>query len=143
MVIRSRLPQMQDQVEMLLHMAGVRPTRQRLTIAKWLFDGHHKHITAEQVFAAMSRNHSHIALATVYNCLHQFTSAGLLQRVPLDGGQIYFDTNMEHHHHFLDDATGELSDIPANAVRITRLPEAPPGKTVSVVSVIVRLRCNT
>ena len=67
-----------------------------------------------------------MSLATVYNALHQFTEAGLLRQVVIDSSRVYFDTNISSHHHFFDPSTGDLHDIPAEAVHI-----APVTKTAA------------
>ena len=81
-----------------------------------------------------------VSLATVYNTLHQFTAAGLLREVSVESGKAYFDTNTSSHHHFLVEDSGELSDIPADAVDVRMLPGAPPGLEVARIDVVVRLR---
>lgn len=123
-----------------LKAAGLRPTRQRLALAKLLLENEHRHVTAEDLFHEARAESIHVSLATVYNTLHQFTSAGLLREVVVDMGQSYFDTNTSHHHHFFDEATGQLSDIPEDDVDISRLPKPPHGQEIDRVEVIVRLR---
>lgn len=86
----------------LLQAANVRPTRQRLLIAAHLFDGHNKHITAEQLHHDMTSSGTHIALATIYNTLHHFTAAGLLRQVVVDAQRVYFDTHTAPHIHFYE-----------------------------------------
>ena len=123
-----------------LKMAGLRPTRQRLALAKLLLENGHRHVTAEDLFHEARAEGIMVSLATVYNALHQFTSAGLLREVAVDMGQSYFDTNVSHHHHFFDETTGTLSDIPEDHVDISRLPTPPSGRAIDRVEVIVRLR---
>ncbi len=122
--------------------AKLRPTRQRLALAKLLLENEHRHITAEDLFHEARSAGIMVSLATVYNTLHQFTAAGLLREVVVDMGQSYFDTNTSHHHHFFDEATGRLSDIPEDDVEISRLPIPPAGQEIDRVEVIVRLRKN-
>ena len=81
-----------------------------------------------------------MSLATVYNTLHQFTGVGLLREVVVDLGQSYFDTNISHHHHFFDESSGMLTDIPDQDIEIGRLPKPPLGSEIDRVEVIVRLR---
>ncbi len=124
----------------ILRGAGIRPTRQRLVLGQLLFDGMDKHVTAEQLHAAANDRSQSIALATVYNTLHQFTAAGLLRHVVVDPSRIYFDTNVRAHHHFYDPDSGHLTDVPHENVRLTQLPAAPDGRIIDEVSVILRLR---
>jgi Fur family iron response transcriptional regulator len=123
-----------------LKSAGLRPTRQRLALAKLLFDGDDRHITAEVLHAEVLAANVRVSLATVYNALHQFTRAGLLREVVVDSSRAYFDTNTSGHHHFFDEDTGELSDIPDDSIGLSSLPGAPEGKIVSGVEVVVRLK---
>jgi Fur family transcriptional regulator, iron response regulator len=123
-----------------LNAVGLRPTRQRLALAKLLLERGPRHVTAEDLFHESRTSGIAISLATVYNTLHQFTRAGLLREVVVDMGQSYFDTNTSHHHHFFDERTGTLTDIADEEIEISRLPEPPDGREIERVEVIVRLR---
>lgn len=120
--------------------AGLRPTRQRVSLACLLFEGEARHVSAESLHAESKTQGIRLSLATVYNTLHQFTAAGLLREVVVESGRSYFDTNTSEHHHFLVEGTGDLIDIPAEAVELKRLPLAPEGHAVSGVEVIIRVR---
>lgn len=122
----------------LLHAAGLRPTRQRLALASWLFDGRSRHITAEEYRAAAKKMRASISLATVYNSLKNFTDAGLLRQVALDNGQIFFDTNTSPHHHIFHEDKKLLLDLPASAVRI-RLPQTLSKKASARINVVVHV----
>lgn len=127
-----------------LKLAGLRPTRQRLALAKLLFDTANdqpdRHVTAEQLHSEAMEAEVRVSLATVYNTLHQFTDAGLLREVVVDSGRSYFDTNVDDHHHFYFEDNGRLQDIPGAAVRLAELPEAPAGAAIKRVEVIIRVR---
>jgi Fur family iron response transcriptional regulator len=123
-----------------LKAAGLRPTRQRLALARLLLESGHRHLTAEELFHEARMAGIPVSLATVYNTLHQFTSVGLLREVVVDMGQSYFDTNTSHHHHFFDESSGRLTDIPDHDIAISRLPDPPAGAEIERVEVIVRLR---
>lgn len=120
--------------------AGMRPTRQRLALGKLLFDGGHRHVTAEHLHAEASGHGIRVSLATVYNTLNQFTAAGLMREVVVAPGKSYFDTNIDDHHHFFYEDDGALQDIPADAISLARMPDAPDDAEVARVDVIVRLR---
>lgn len=125
-----------------LRKASLRPTRQRLALAKLLYDGGDRHVTAETLHEEAMRSKVRVSLATVYNTLHQFCDAGLLREVMVEPGRSYFDTNTSDHHHFLHEETGELFDIPADHLRFESLPTAPAGAEIGRVDVIIRLRGN-
>jgi Fur family transcriptional regulator, iron response regulator len=123
-----------------LKSVGLRPTRQRLGLGKLLFEGGDRHVTAEELHGQAVEAGLRVSLATVYNTLNQFSSAGLLREVVVEAGRSYFDTNTSDHHHFFFEASGQLQDIPGEQVRVSDLPAAPQGSAVSRVDVIVRLR---
>ena len=122
-----------------LRAAGLRPTRQRLALAKLLFENGDRHITAEQLHSEALGSSIRVSLATVYNTLHQFTEAKLLREIVVDSGRSYFDTNISAHHHFFYEETGELCDIPGEEINVAQLPNAPEGMTIKQVDVVVRL----
>jgi Fur family iron response transcriptional regulator len=123
-----------------LRVAGLRPTRQRIALGRLLFSGADRHVTAEGLHLEAAKTGAHLSLATVYNTLHQFTTAGLLRRVVVDGEKTYFDTNTGNHHHFYAEDQATLIDIPGDAVVIDGLPKAPAGMEIERVEVVVRLK---
>ncbi|RED47708.1 Fur family iron response transcriptional regulator [Aestuariispira insulae] len=122
--------------------AGLRPTRQRLALARLLFECAPHHVTAEQLYSKAQREKVKVSLATVYNTLHQFKDAGLLREVVVEPGRSYFDTNLSDHHHFYRESTGELIDFPVDTLTVGDLPPPPSGTSVSRVDVIIRLQDN-
>lgn len=123
-----------------LKAVGLRPTRQRLALARLLFEGGDRHVSAESLHEEAAQRHIPVSLATVYNTLHQFTEAGLLREVVVEPGRSYFDTNRHDHHHFFNETTGRLMDIPGDQVMLSRLPDVPEGHSVSRVEVVIRLK---
>ncbi len=122
-----------------LKAVGLRPTRQRLALAKLLFGLGNRHVSAEQLHGEAVKAQVRVSLATVYNTLHQFTAVGLLREVVVEPGRSYFDTNVEDHHHFYFQDTGRIEDIPGRDLRVLDLPEAPAGTRVARVDIIVRV----
>jgi len=125
-----------------LRAAGLRPTRQRMALAKLLFDGDDRHVTAEMLRAEATEAKVSVSLATVYNTLHQFTDVGLLREIVVDSQRSYFDTNTGDHHHFYFEDTKHLEDIPGEFVSISGLPSPPEDATVTRIDVIVRMTKN-
>ena len=138
----SRMDTLPSHTDILgrLRACGLRPTRQRVALARLLFHGGDRHVTAEQLHGEATSAVIRVSLATVYNTLHQFTTAGLLREVVVEPGRSYFDTNVDDHHHFFCETTGMLQDIPGAAVMVSQLPGAPPGTEISRVDVIIRVR---
>jgi Fur family iron response transcriptional regulator len=120
---------------------GLRPTRQRLALARLLVgDGQDRHVTAESLFALTGGAGEKVSLATVYNTLRAFCEAGLVNEVVVDGARSYFDTRIENHPHFYWEETHALTDAPADEVTIAALPAAPLGTEIARVDVVIRLR---
>jgi Fur family iron response transcriptional regulator len=124
----------------MLREIGLRPTRQRLALGSMLFDKGDRHVTAEMLYEEAVKAKVPISLATVYNTLHQFTDAGLLREVAVDGSKTYFDTNVSQHHHFFIESANNLVDIPHSQVVVGRTPTPPEGYEVVRLDVVVRLR---
>lgn len=119
----------------------LRPTRQRMTLASLLVgDGENRHVTAESLFASAADLGEKVSLATVYNTLRAFCDAGLMNEVTVDGSRGYFDTRMDDHPHFYWEDTQQLTDAPAEELKISGLPKAPDGMQVARVDVVIRLK---
>ena len=121
----------------------VQPACQRLALARLLFDGGDRHVTAESLKHSADAAGTKVSLATVYNTLNQFTAAGLLREVVVDSEKSYFDTNIGEHHHFYREDTGDLVDIPSEAITLGDLPSAPQGLEISQVDVVIRLKTKS
>ncbi|WP_442969862.1 iron response transcriptional regulator IrrA [Roseibium sp. Sym1] len=124
----------------MLRTAGLRPTRQRVSLAELLYSKGDRHISAELLHEEAVDADVPVSLATVYNTLHQFTEVGLLREVAIDGNKTYFDTNTSDHHHFFIEGENRVIDIPGEGVGIGSLPEVPDGMEVVRVEVVVRVR---
>ena len=121
---------------------GLRPTKQRVEIAKFLFDREKTiHFTVEGLNKLLLKKTStKFALATIYNTVHAFKAAGHLNEIEVRGKKTYFDTNVSNHHHFYDNDTSELIDINAKDVVIQKLPKAPNGKKIKNIEVFINLK---
>ena len=129
-----------DDIMELLRDAGLRPTRQRRSLAQQLFSGNDRHVTAEQLHSESLGQGVSVSLATVYNTLHQFTSAGLLRELVVDAGRSYFDTNISAHHHLYFEDSGKLCDVSGDNIAIGELPALPEGAEISRIDIIIRVR---
>ena len=123
-----------------LRAANLRPTRQRIAIAERLLDGRARHVSAEQLRDELVDYCQPMALATIYNCLHQFEEAGLVRPVHHAGDAVLYDTNLGDHHHFVDVETGELIDFDPGEITLPELPDLPDGFEAETIELTVRLR---
>lgn len=124
---------------LLLLEAGIVPTFQRLEIGRIMFHGP-IHISADELHRRLRERSCPISRATVYNTLKLFVAKGLLREIVANPERVFYDSTTRPHHHFYDEATGELRDIPDEAVTFRRLPSPPPGMQTAGIEVIVRIR---
>lgn len=127
------------ELEKRLRDHGLRPTLQRMALGKILFGGNNKHVTAESLYSDAKAINIDVSLATVYNALHNFTSKGLLKEICIGPARSYFDTNIENHHHFYYEKSGQLEDIESADVRLGQLPKVPRNLEILSVEVIIRI----
>jgi Fur family iron response transcriptional regulator len=121
---------------------GVRPTAQRLKIAGLLL-GRPRHLSAEQILAALRSHGMRISKATVYNTLNLFAAHGLVRPLSVGGDRAVFDSLTEPHYHMHDTETGALTDVPGAAVQFSALPEPPAGMEIVGIDLTIRLRRRT
>jgi len=138
----TKTPRPFTQILERLRAVGLRPTRQRLGLAKLLFEGPDRHVTAEILHGEARTAAIRVSLATVYNTLHQFTKAGMLREIVVDSQRSYFDTNTADHHHFFYEGLGALEDIASEDVVVSQLPEPPAGMAVKRVDIVVRVEAT-
>jgi Fur family iron response transcriptional regulator len=127
---------MKRDVAAVLRAHGIQPSAQRLAVAAYVLDTD-EHPTAEEVLRHATRNLPMISRATVYNTLNLFVRKGLVRELVLSEGRTVFDCNVDQHHHFIDDATGTIHDVPWDAVRVSRV-EQLAGYDVKEYMVVMR-----
>ena len=123
----------------MLKKSPLKLTGQRANMIQILFKNGPSHFTAEEIYNEAKKKKIKISLATIYNCLNQFTCYGIIKSIKVSSDKIYFDTNLMEHHHFFCEKTGKLIDIKTNEVKISRLPKLPKGKTFKSVDVVINI----
>lgn len=127
-------------IETRVRDAGLRPTRQRLSLASLLFAKGDRHLTAEELHEEALEAGVAVSLATVYNTLHQFTEAGMLRILAVEGSRTYFDTNTSDHHHFYIEGENRVLDIDSAPVSVSNVPTPPAGMEIANIDIVIRLR---
>jgi len=97
---------------------GIQPTPQRIAVAEYILNTV-DHPTADEVWVNVRDRCPTLSRATVYNTLNLFAEKGLLRMQSLKEGVVVFDPHVVPHHHFIDDDTGKVLDIPWDAVKVT------------------------
>jgi len=99
---------------------GIQPSAQRMAVAEYVLYTT-DHPSADQVWAKVKRGFPMLSRATVYNTLNLLAEKGLLRELVLAEGKVVFDPNLDPHHHFLDEETGEIVDVPWAALDVRRV----------------------
>ncbi len=127
---------MANRVEELLREHGIQASPQRLAVGEVvLFTDSHP--TAEEVSGRARAELAWLSRATVYNTLNLFVRKGLLRTFQLGEGPVVFDPKMSAHHHFIDERSGRIHDVPWDAVKVDAVGELK-GLQVREVQVILR-----
>ena len=124
-----------------LRRRDINPTHQRIEIAHALFS-QGAHLSADQIMARVNGRRPATSKATVYNTLKLFVARGLIREVIVDPNKVFYDPNTEPHHHLYNVDTGELIDVAAADITVSRLPPLPAGLVHEGVDVIVRVRAG-
>ena len=124
-----------------LRSSGLRPTKQRILIAKCLFDRAQTfHFTVEDLDKTINlKSNEKISLATFYNTVHAFKKAGHLKAILTKNNKHYFDTQVGPHHHFFDEKNNQLIDIKKSEINLINIPKAPKGKSIKDIDVIINI----
>ena len=123
----------------LLRRHGIAPTHQRLEIANVLFS-RGEHLAADRILTLVNERHAETSKATVYNTLNLFRDSKLIREVIVDPKRVFYDPNTQPHHHLYNVDSGEITDIPADDLAVSGMPELPPGMVTEGVDIVVRIR---
>ena len=118
---------------------NIRTTKQRMVLAKLLFEKGRRHISAEELFDEVKENDRKISLATIYNTLRQFTSLGLIREIVVDQNKSLYCTNNESHYHLYIEDEGKIIDIPTKNIYLN-IASMPACLNLHNIDVIVRIR---
>ena len=136
---------MSDNIKFIekLRSSRLRPTKQRVSICKTLFERKNTfHFTIYDLHRMMLNKNEKISLATVYNTVHALKKKGYLKEILLNAEKSYFDTNISNHHHFLDEETNTLFDLEEKDIDKIKVKKKLPGKKIKSIEVLVRVANN-
>ena len=124
-----------------LRSSGLRPTKQRIEICKFLFDRKKTfHFTINDLSNSLKKiTIEKISLATIYNTIHAFKDKGYLKEISINSDKTYFDTNITNHHHFFDENKKELLDLSDSDVGNIKIKKTLPGKKIKSIEVLVKI----
>ena len=122
-------------ISVLLQQRGIQPSAQRVAIAQHVLRTG-RHPTADKVLAEVRHNFPMVSRATVYNTLRLFVDKGLLRPFQFEGGPTVYDANVERHHHFIDEDSGEVVDLAWDALEVRRIDDLPDFAVASYMVVV-------
>ncbi|HKO56501.1 MAG TPA: Fur family transcriptional regulator, partial [Thermoanaerobaculia bacterium] len=111
---------MKRDLDSILRDKGIQPSAQRVAVARYVLDTD-EHPSADRVFREVKRRFPYISRATVYNTLNLFVEKGLLRTLALAEDSVVFDPKTETHHHFIDESTGQIHDVPWDRVQVCNI----------------------
>jgi Fur family transcriptional regulator, iron response regulator len=117
---------------------GIQPSAQRVAVADYVLHTN-EHPSADVVWKRVKEQFPWISRATVYNTLNLFVDKGLLRRLTFAEDSIVFDPKTETHHHFIDESTGAIHDIPWDKVQVCNI-ESLRGYVIEDYQVVMRGR---
>ncbi len=119
----------------ILRRHGINPSAQRVAVAQHVLKAS-DHPSADEVLSRVRAQFPMISRGTIYNTLHLFVAKGLLRQLVLTEGCVVYDPNVERHHHFIDEKTGAIHDVPWESLRVEGI-EAVKGFDVSDYQVVM------
>ena len=114
-------------------------TLQRLAIAQTMF-AEPTHLSADQILDKSQKLIPEISRATVYNSLKIFKEKGLIRELTIEPGKTIFDSNTNHHYHLYNKDTGEMTDIPADDIKVSGVPKLSKNLELEEIEVIFHIR---
>ena len=124
----------------MLREHGIQPSVQRVAVAQYVLETD-AHPSADRVCSEVRRTFPLISRATVYNTLHLFVRKGLLRELVLAPGRVVFDPKVERHHHFIEESSGRIHDVPWDALSVSRV-DSLKGFSVSEYQVVMKGRAT-
>lgn len=101
---------------------GLRYSRPREVILRY-FGERQRHVSAEDLFQTLKQRGENLSLSTVYLNLGVLRDAGLVREFSGIGGEAYYDSNVEPHHHLICSCCGAIMDLPELELKGTHLSE--------------------
>ncbi|HEX2832365.1 MAG TPA: Fur family transcriptional regulator [Thermoanaerobaculia bacterium] len=104
----------------ILRARGIQPSAQRVAVAEYVLRTD-EHPSADLVFRRVREKFPWISRATVYNTLNLFADKGLVRRLTIAEDSVIFDPRTETHHHFIDEQSGAIHDVPWDRVQVCNI----------------------
>jgi len=110
---RTSLPDVSQQVDEFVlkcRQEGLKVTPQRIAVFRSLAESD-KHPSAEEIHSRIVEEMPTVSLDTVYRTLTTLLEHGVIRRVESLPNVGRFDSNVDHHHHFVCTACNSIQDF--------------------------------
>lgn len=101
-----------ERILALLREGGGRVTAARRAVLAALLDGTLRHLSAEEVAAAVHAENPAVHLSTVYRTLDALEKLGVVTHVHLGHGRAIYHLTDELHHHAVCEGCGDVLQLP-------------------------------
>jgi len=127
----------ENSISILQH-CGIQPTPQRIAVVDYILKTT-AHPSADEVLENVRQGCPTLSRATVYNTLNLLVKKGLIKTQILKEGSVVFDPNIQRHHHFIDEDSGQIYDVPWDTFKVPPI-DSLPDYEITEVQVVVRGR---
>ena len=101
-----------ERILALLRHGGGRVTTARRAVLSALLEGARRHVSAEELAAAVHAENPAVHLSTVYRTLDALERLGVVTHVHLGHGRAIYHLTDELHHHAVCEACGDVLQLP-------------------------------
>jgi len=127
-------------LERALHAAGLKSTRPRLLVLRFLRErgGHH---SADEITEALGAKDTSLLRGSVYNVLNKLEKRGLITLADVGPGRALYESGGPWHHHFVCRQCEVVLDVPCVVGQKACLYPELDGAELDEAQVIFRGRC--
>jgi Fur family transcriptional regulator, ferric uptake regulator len=106
----------EDEFKQIIRKLNLKVTNQRMAILKALHDGR-RHVTAQELYEKLSKEHSDIGFATVYRFLRALSDSHLVTEMRMGGLPARYElTPKSHHDHLTCVKCGKICEFENRAI---------------------------
>jgi Fe2+ or Zn2+ uptake regulation protein len=128
------------ELERALHAAGMRSTRPRVLVLRFLRE-HGGHHSADEITEALTAVDAQLLRGSVYHVLNKLVAHGLVFLADVGPGRALYESSTAWHHHFVCRLCEAVFDVPCVVGHKPCLDADLPGAQIDEAQVIYRGRC--
>lgn len=127
----------QEQIKEILKSNGLNLTLSRISLCSFIFNASHP--TSDDVLNWAKQNLPKTNVSSVYNTLNDLEQVGLIKKIKFEHLKHFvYDNNVNHHHHFLDEKSGQIIDLKPEDIQIKISPSLQKKLKIKGTSLIIK-----